>query len=282
MILVADSGGTKTQWCGISGSHETDIITTIGLNPNFVSDESVIDVLSGEVLSRLDNLQINEIWFYGAGCGSMIAAKRVKNAITKVLPSASVNVLTDLAGAARGLLGHRKGYVCMIGTGSNSGYYNGEKITRNVPSLGFILGDEGSGAALGRKLLADYLRGIMPDNLSAEFRKRYGAEKDDVVSNVYSGVFPSRFVGGFVQFIRDNLSDSYCSDLVTKSFEEFVERNLKLYKTKDPTDIAVTGSVAWHFRDLLETVLKRNGFIISVIEREPIEGLVRFHKSNAT
>jgi N-acetylglucosamine kinase-like BadF-type ATPase len=278
MILIADSGGTKTQWCGISGSGESEIITTIGLNPNFVADETFGNVLSGEVLPRLKSTEIDELWFYGAGCGSRIASKRVQDLFSKIFRSAKINVLSDLTGAAKGLLGTGSGYVCMIGTGSNSGYYNGERITENVPPLGFILGDEGSGAALGRKLLADYLRGIMPQDLSDEFRKRYGAEKDDVVSQVYSGVFPSRFIGGFVQFIRENISADYCRNLVRTSFEEFVERNLRLYKTFPPVQIAVTGSVAWYFSEILGDVFTRNGFTITLIVREPIEGLIRFHK----
>jgi N-acetylglucosamine kinase-like BadF-type ATPase len=168
----------------------------------------------------------------------------------------------------------------MIGTGSNSGYYDGRKITANVPPLGFILGDEGSGASLGKKLLADFLRGIMPPRLTKEFRKDYGAEKDEIVSHVYRGIFPSRYVGGFVQFLKDHISDPYCRDLVKTSFEEFVQRNLNLYKTTSKTEIAVTGSVAWHFREILEEVFAKNDFIIASLARAPIEGLIRYHKIN--
>jgi N-acetylglucosamine kinase-like BadF-type ATPase len=278
MKLLADSGGTKTQWCGVSETFESEIITTIGLNPNFVSDNTIEEVLSSQVLPRLGKDEINEVWFYGAGCSGEVARKLVERAIKKVLAKASVKIQTDLTGAARGLLGRASGYICMIGTGSNSGYYDGDKITRNVPPLGFILGDEGSGAALGKKLLADYLRGIMPGDLSHEFRKRYGAEKDDVVNHVYSGVFPSRFIGSFVGFIKEYIAVEYCQNLVMTSFGEFIERNLRLYNTPGTTKIAVTGSVAWHFRDILENVFSKNGFTISVIAKEPIEGLINFHK----
>jgi N-acetylglucosamine kinase-like BadF-type ATPase len=168
----------------------------------------------------------------------------------------------------------------MIGTGSNSGYYDGKNISANIPPLGFILGDEGSGASLGKKLLADFLRGIMPPHLAKEFRKDYGAEKDEIVSHVYRGIFPSRYIGGFVQFLKDHISDPYCRNLVTKAFEEFVERNLKLYKATGKTEIAVTGSVAWHFREILEEVFDKNDFIITSIARGPIEGLIRYHKMN--
>jgi len=280
MKLIAESGGTKTKWCAVSETKETEIISTIGLNPNFVSEETIKEVLSSEVLTAMDNPPVEEVWFYGAGCAGKVMEIRIASAIGSVLPSASVHVFSDLTGAARGLLGKEKGYICMIGTGSNSGYYDGRNIAANVPPLGFILGDEGSGASLGKKLLADFLRGIMPQSLADEFRSIYGAEKDDIVSHVYRGIFPSRYIGGFVQFLKDHISDNYCKNLVKKSFEEFVQRNLKLYKTTGKTEIAVTGSVAWYFRDILEEVFLENDFTISMISQGPIEGIIRYHKVN--
>lgn len=280
MKLIAESGGTKTNWCVVTDSEETEIISTIGLNPNFVSEDTFKEVLSSEVLPALKNPSIEEVWFYGAGCAGKTMEKKVKDAIGSVLKSAEIYVLSDLVGAARGLLGTEKGFICMIGTGSNSGYYDGKNISANIPPLGFILGDEGSGASLGKKLLADFLRGIMPPHLAKEFRKDYGAEKDEIVSHVYRGIFPSRYIGGFVQFLKDHISDPYCRNLVTKAFEEFVERNLKLYKATGKTKIAVTGSVAWHFREILEEVFEKNDFIITSIARGPIEGLIQYHKMN--
>jgi glucosamine kinase len=279
MKLIAESGGTKTNWCGISSQSETEIISTIGLNPNFVSQDIFSAVLSDEVLPAFNNPDIDEVWFYGAGCAGKSMEKKVTNSIKSVLPSASVQVFSDLTGAARGLLGSKKGYICMIGTGSNSGYYDGEKITANIPPLGFILGDEGSGAALGKKLIADFLRGIMPQKLAKEFRKEYGAEKDEIVSNVYRGIFPSRYIGEFVQFLKEHVSEPYCDKLLRISFEEFVERNLKLYKVSGKTDISVTGSVAWHFSDILEEVFRKNDFMITEITKGPVEGLIQYHKT---
>lgn len=278
MKLIAESGGTKTQWCAVSAETESEIISTAGLNPNFVSEDEFRRILSSEVLPALNYPAISEVWFYGAGCAGKAMEDKVRNAIRKVLPDSDINVNSDLTGAARGLLGNKKGYICMIGTGSNSGYYDGKTITANVPPLGFILGDEGSGAYLGKRLLADHLRGIMPSGLSEEFRKKYGAEKDDIVSHVYRGVFPSRFIGEFVKFLKENISEPYCSELVKSSFEEYVRRNLMLYDIKEETDIAVTGSVAWHFRDILEEVLRMHGFRITLIEKGPVEGLIRYHR----
>ncbi|MGB8491924.1 MAG: hypothetical protein WCE64_12780, partial [Bacteroidales bacterium] len=185
MKLIADSGGTKTSWCGISGSGQTEIIPTIGLNPNFVTEETLRDILSDRVLPEVKTREIEEIWFYGAGCAGKAMENRIKNAFRTVLPLTRTFVFSDLLGAARGLLGTRKGFVCTIGTGSNSGYYDGQAVVSNVPPLGFILGDEGSGAYMGKRILADFLRGIMPSDLSEKFREIYGAEKEDIVSHVY-------------------------------------------------------------------------------------------------
>jgi N-acetylmuramic acid 6-phosphate etherase len=281
MKLIVESGSTKTKWCAVSGSEETEIISTIGLNPNFVSQETLSEVLSEEVLPAMKNPPVEEVWFYGAGCSGETMEKKVTDAIRSVLPSAEIHVFSDLTGAARGLLGSNRGYICMLGTGSNSGYYDGENIAMNIPPLGFILGDEGSGASLGKKLIADFLRGMMPYRLSGEFREKYGAEKDDIVSHVYRGIFPSRYIGGFVQFLKDHISEPYCKNLVKTSFSEFVQRNLMLYKMSGNTEIAVTGSVAWHFREILEEVFNENNLAISRITRGPIEDLLRYHKSKS-
>ena len=279
MKLIAESGGTKTKWCAVSESKETKIVSTIGLNPNFVSEETIKEVLASEVLPSMDNPTVEEVWFYGAGCAGKAMERKIESAIGSVLPSASVHVFSDLTGAARGLLGKEKGFICMIGTGSNSGYYDGRNIIANVPPLGFILGDEGSSTS-GKKLLADFLRGIMPQSLADEFRNIYGAERMEFVSHVYRGVFPSRYIGGFVEFLKDHISDNYCRNLVKKSFEEFVWRNLKLYKVKGKTEMAVTGSVAWLLRDIIEEVFQENDFTISLISQGPIDGIIRYHKMN--
>lgn len=279
MKLIGESGGTKTNWVAVSDSSKTRIISTIGLNPNFVSKEAFIDVLSEEVTSAMKYPEISEVWFYGAGCSGTLIEEKVKEWVAVVFPSAEINVFSDLTGAARGLLGDSEGYICMFGTGSNSGYYDGKHIIKNIPPLGFILGDEGSGASLGKKLIADFLRGIMPLHLAKEFREKYGAEKDDIVSHVYRGVFPSSYIGGFVKFLKDHISDPYCTDLIKTSFREFVCRNLMLYNISGKTKIAVTGSVAWYFRDLLREVFSDYNFVITRITRDPIEGLIRFHKN---
>lgn len=279
MKLIGESGGTKTKWVAVSDSLETEIISTIGLNPNFVSKETFMEVLLKEVLPALKYPDIKEVWFYGAGCSGSLLEEKVKDSVIAVLPLSTVNVFSDLTGAARGLLGDSRGYICILGTGSNSGYYNGKHITENIPPLGFILGDEGSGASLGKKLIADFLRGIMPLRLTEEFKENYGAEKDDIVSHVYRGVFPSSYIGGFVKFLKDHISDPYCRNLVKTSFDEFVRRNLKLYKIRDKARIAATGSVAWHFRDLLKEVFAENNFVVEEITKDPIEGLIKFHKN---
>lgn len=278
MKLIAESGGTKTQWCVVSDIYESEIITTIGLNPNFVSQDTIRDTIRTRVLPLVNSQNISEVWFYGAGCAGKLMEIKVREAILEVIPLSLVTVSSDLAGAAKSLLGNRSGYVCLLGTGSNSGFYNGKAIVSNVPPLGFILGDEGSGAYLGKILLADFLRGIMPSSLAEEFRSRYGAEKDDVVSHVYRGIFPSKFIGGFVLFLKENIAENYCNDLVRRSFQEFVRRNLKIYNIKGKTNIVAAGSVAWSFREILGEVFLEHDFILTEITREPILGLIKYHR----
>ena len=280
MILIAESGGTKTNWCAVSGSEETGIVPTIGLNPNFVSKETIREVVSLEVLPALSNPTVDEVWFYGAGCAGKAMLLKVAEAVSSALPGVKVNVNSDLTGAARGLLGNRAGYICMIGTGSNSGYYDGKNIKANVPPLGFILGDEGSGAALGKKLIADFLRGIMPEVLADEFRAIYGAEKDEIVSNVYRGVFPSRYIGGFVKFLNDHIGESYCRELVETSFGEFVQRNLTPRPEAPTSELQAQNGIAYAVFCLKKKVFKKHGFVISSVSQGPIEGLIRYHKEN--
>jgi N-acetylglucosamine kinase-like BadF-type ATPase len=280
MILIADSGATKTEWCFISEGKESEIISTAGLNPNFVSDDDIKKVLSSEVIKKIPVSEIKGIYFYGAGCSGDAIKKRLTTLLNAVIPSSEIHIHSDLLGAARALLVNSEGFVCIIGTGSNSGYYDGNKIVANIPPLGFILGDEGSGAALGKKVLADFLKGIMPEKLAGIFRKQYGAEKDEIVSQVYMGLFPSKFIGGFVKFLKDNLEHDYCKNLVKSSLEEFVQRNLMLYKAEKTARVVITGSVAWHFREILSEVMKDHNFFTSEIIRDPIKGLIKFHRMN--
>lgn len=192
-------------------------------------------------------------------------------------PGSVVEVNSDLLGAARALLGNTRGIACILGTGSNSCLYDGEKIISNIPPLGFILGDEGSGASLGKRLLADYLKGIMPGEVAKLFGKEFATDKEKVIKEVYRGEFPSKYIASFVVFLRENLQNEYCKKLLTDSFKDFIERNIMHYNGYREMKISFTGSIAWYFNEILLKVLKEYGLTAGEVIKEPAERLMDYH-----
>jgi N-acetylglucosamine kinase-like BadF-type ATPase len=184
-----------------------------------------------------------------------------------------------LLGAAHATLGRKEGIICILGTGSNSGLYNGTSIIENVPPLGFILGDEGSGAVLGKKLLADYLKGVLPEHLLQSFKIQFNSEYSEFMEHVYKKEKPNRYMAQFVPFIKQHINDSYCKKLVENSFIEFIERNIAPYSNYKDHKISFVGSVAYHFQDQLKKVLTKQHLNMGVIEKEPINGLQKYYQN---
>jgi N-acetylglucosamine kinase-like BadF-type ATPase len=276
MILIADSGSTKTSWCVTDGNDFIAYYATDGLNPFFRSTADIVDELRNNLLPKT-GANINKIFFYGAGIINPEKGGIVKNALKSLYPQAEIEVQSDLLAAARSTLGKRKGIACILGTGSNSCLYDGEKIVEHVPPLGFILGDEGSGAVLGRKLLGDFLKGVMPKNISAKFGDRFQITYACFLEAVYKKDKPNQFLAQFVPFISDNLSDPYCSKLVEDAFDEFVERNIFMYPGYIEQPICFVGSVAYYFQDQLKKVVEKNQLQVKTVLREPMDGLLKFH-----
>jgi len=229
MVIIADSGSTKTTWITCDSNHIINKITTPGLNPNFATDIFFRNTIIDYLLPAVSIGDRHRIFFYGSGVADEFTVGKVKNAISSVFPDAIIEVGSDLKGAARALFGDEKGIACIIGTGSNSCLCDDGEIIHNIPPLGFILGDEGSGAYFGKMLLADYLRGIMPVEIATKFTEEYNTDKQAVTSRVYRGEFPSRYVAGFVSFIAGNLDSPYLSGMVRNGFRIFLERNVLHY-----------------------------------------------------
>ncbi|MEZ5000031.1 MAG: ATPase [Bacteroidales bacterium] len=204
-------------------------------------------------------------------------AETVTAALSEVFPGASVSVGSDLLGSVRALFGDEKGIACIIGTGSNSCLCDRGNIVRNIPPLGFILGDEGSGAYLGKMLLSDYLKGIMPELISESFRERYHTDKNDVISRVYRGEFPSRYVAGFVTFISENLESAYLYEMVLNGFRLFLQRNVLHYEGYPSLRIAFTGSVAWYFREILIKAMGEFNLSPGDIVKDPADRILEYH-----
>ncbi|MBN1387383.1 MAG: ATPase [Bacteroidales bacterium] len=277
MIIIADSGSTNTNWIISDDRSVIEKVKTEGLNPNFSSSDHISSVVKENILPLVHDSENIRIYFYGSGCSGNYLCNKVKEAIRKIFRNADIEVNSDLLGSARALLGRDEGIACILGTGSNSCLYDGEKITANISPLGFILGDEGSGAYLGKRLLADHLKGIMPPGVSELFSSKYDTHKDLVIEKVYRGEFPSKYIASFVVFLKDNISNPYCSELVEDSFRDFINRNIKFYERYDILTISFTGSIAWHFDSILRKVMKSYDLNMGEIIKEPADKIMEFH-----
>lgn len=276
MILIADSGSTKTSWCLADGKNKIEYFSTGGINPFFRSTEDIENELREKLVPEI-NSEIAQIYFYGAGVINEEKGNVVKLALHNLFSVAKIEVESDLLAAARATLQRESGIACILGTGSNSCLYDGNKIVQHVRPLGFILGDEGSGAVLGRKLLGDYLKGILPTHLSGKFQKKFPLAYAEFLEGVYRGERPNRFLSQFVPFLHENIQDEHCKDLVENSFNEFVQRNISQYPGFEHVPICFAGSVAFYFQEQLRNVLKRNKLQFEAVLKEPLNGLLKYH-----
>lgn len=275
MILIADSGSTKTSWCLLNSTSDVQHFTTAGINPYHTGQEEIIVLLQQEFQILKD--KVSEIYFYGAGC-TVEKSPLVKEALNRYFGTDLIEVNSDLLGAARSLCHSSEGIICILGTGSNSCYYDGKSIVKNVPSLGFILGDEGSGSELGKMLLSDILKNQLPEVLIYEFHKTYVLSAAEAIENVYRRPYPNRYLAGFVPFIASHIESIEMKKLVQKSFSGFIQRNVLQYEKAKELPIHFTGSIAYHFKKELEEVLESFGLKLGRISKEPMDGLISYYK----
>jgi N-acetylglucosamine kinase-like BadF-type ATPase len=276
MILIADSGSTKTTWKLIAGNGEVTTISTSGMNPFFRTTEEMAAELE-EKLVPVAGKNIDHVWFYGAGVVNEEKGAVVSRAISRLFPSAKIETYSDLLGACRALFGKSSGIACILGTGSNACVFDGEKIAAHVSPLGFILGDEGSGAVMGKHLLGDYFKEVMPVDLRRVFAEKYQLSRDEALNRVYREQRPNHFLATFVPFLSENLQHEYCPQFVTQNFRSFVERNIQKLPGYRELPVGFAGSVAWYFSDIMKTVLAEKGIENTKFLKDPIDGLVRFH-----
>lgn len=280
MILIADSGSTKTDWCLTDENGEvTRHFTSQGINPIFQTE----DEISGEIAAlalQLNGEQLEAVYFYGAGCGFPDPINTVVRVIRQHLKANCVEVSTDMLAAARGLCGHRAGIACILGTGSNSCFYDGEKMAANISPLGFILGDEGSGAVLGKLLVGSLLKNQMTPGLKEEFLQHTGLTPAEIIDRVYRQAFPNRFLAGLSPFLAQHLHDASVHKLVFESFCDFFRRNVMQYKDYQQYEVHFTGSVAFYYQEVLNAAANRLNISLGNISRSPMEGLIRYHTCN--
>jgi len=278
MKLIADGGSTKTNWCLVNDEGKKVYFNTEGYNPYFVSKEYIIQSLNANLPADLEKEKLSEVNYYGAGCSTEDKRKLVEEAMKQVFVNAKVNIGHDLLAAARALLGHNEGFAAILGTGTNTCIYDGKNITHNIDSGAYILGDEGSGCYIGKKLLIDYLRGYMPEAVRKNFWDTYHLTPDDVNEQVYSQPLANRFCAGFSKFVYDNnVHLEYTRNLVKTSFEDFFRNLVTHYPNYQKYTFNCIGSVGYNFRNVLEEVVTENGMIMGNIIRSPIDNLVKFH-----
>ncbi len=275
MKLIADSGSTKTEWAVINNGKLITKIESEGINPLFRTSNDIAEELKPK-LQFFAN-KIKEIHYYGSGIINDAKANVVKQALYQIIGNAECNIESDILGAARAVCGRDEGIVCIIGTGSNSAFYNGNKVTRNIPPLGFVLGDEASGAVMGKNILSDYFKGIMPEELQTQFKNIYNLSKEEVIERVYRTEKPNKFLAQFAKFISVNISHIYCQEFVKEQFSIFLNRNVLQLPNAQKYSINFVGSIAYTFNSELTEVLKIKELKVGKIVKNPIDNLINFH-----
>lgn len=276
MIVIADSGSTKTDWCMGNTKADCETVRTEGINPFHQSADEIKEVIASVPTPRQgDPAEITTVYFYGAGCIPE-KADRVKTALAQRFPQATVLVESDLSGAARALCGKTAGIACILGTGSNSCSYDGEKITAHIPPLGYILGDEGSGAVLGKRLTGDLLKRRLPDDLCRDFLEEYRLTPALILDKVYRQPSANRFLASLTPFLFARRQRAEIRDLLISCFTDFFTRNVMQYAYQD-IPVHFTGSVAFYFQEEVKEAARRLDVSVGKIIKSPLEGLMDYH-----
>jgi glucosamine kinase len=277
-ILIADSGSTKCEWCFISNGRK-QIINTQGASPYFLNEAQIILMMRGELLPALKKKKPAKIYFYGTGCASAVNRGIVRRAIRNIFPDASIEVQHDLTGAARALCGRGKGIVAILGTGSNSGYYNGNKIIHNSPGLGYVLGDEGSGAYLGKKVLQHYLYRTFDKELVKNFNRDYHVNAAAILNDVYKKPLPNRYIASYAMFLKRYRGHYMIENIIEDGLSDFFSIHLSKYPESGRVPVFFTGSVAFGFQDILKELCKVSGWPVGKFLAKPMSGLIAYHKT---
>lgn len=277
MFIIAESGATKTDWRSVADDGSVVSVQTEGLNPMMMSHEQLSSII-GKAIPSLnpEGRQVSHVYFYGAGLVSSQTVAVLEAIIDMWCPFSQVEFHTDMEAAARAVFGDGSGVVAIMGTGSNSCLWENGSIVRNIRPGGFILGDEGGGAALGRMFLSDYIKGLVPEGLASLFDREFGLDYPAIVKGVYKSESPSRFVASFARFIYENRNDGYAASLIERNIRDFIERSLSRYGNHD---VGIVGSFGYACREELETIGKEYGLEFVKFVKSPIDALVAYHLS---
>lgn len=276
MDIVADCGSTKCDWLLLHGGRNQDLENTVGFSPFFHSTEDIKEILKTQLLHKLKPETVKRIWFYGTGIHDEHRAAIVEKALRACFPKAKVEVEHDLLAAARATCGHNPGIACILGTGSNSCYYDGFQILDNVPSLGWLIGDEGSGTHLGKALLRAWFYRELPTDLDADFNTDYPEGPDAIKDRIYEKG-ANAYLATFTKFLGEHLAHPFIQNLVAESLGEFLDRHVRKYNGHQQVPVHFVGSIAHHFQPVLEPVMEARGLHLGTIVRKPIYPLADFH-----
>jgi N-acetylglucosamine kinase-like BadF-type ATPase len=282
MIIIADGGSTKTNWCVVDSTGKKTLFNTEGYNPYFSDTDYIIASMRKNMPADLPSSEITEVYYYGAGVHNEQKAAIVSDALKVIFKNAEIKIGHDLLAAARALLDDQRGFAAILGTGTNTCIYDGEDIEFNIDSLAYILGDEGSGCYIGKKLLGDYIRGYMPKNVRDIFWETFKLTPDDILNTVYTKPLPNRFCASFSKFVYDITVDiEYSRGIVKSSFNDFFKNLVSHYPNYKELEFNCIGSVAYNFRNVLEEVAQEYDMKMGKIIRSPIDDLVKYHMKHS-
>ena len=273
MFLIADSGSTKTEWALISKS-EIRKFHSAGMNPYFASDNDIRQILN-DVKNWIGQEQLKKIVFYGSGCNSTEKGNDMQKLFREKFSESEIEVQSDLIGAAVSLFGNQKGIAVILGTGANSGYFDGKEILFKTESLGFVLGDEGSGAYLGKEFIRELLYGNLSKEIEADFAKEYHIGKVEILENIYKKPYANRFLAGFTVFLKKHESNPTIKKIISDSFDALVINHLLKYPQNETCEFGFVGSIAYHFKDILIEICQKNNLKIHTVIKQPMDNLVK-------
>lgn len=276
MILIADSGSTKTEWSLVEKGQSVRQVITSGTNPYFQTQDEIDEEIKKALWPVIESYPVEAVYFYGAGCAFPEKNRIIAEVMQHYLP-VPVEVFSDLMGAARSLCGNEKGIACILGTGSNSCLYDGVEIIRHTSPLGYVLGDEGSGAVLGKQLVSDCLKRQLPADLCEKFLTQYALTPEIVLERVYKQPFPNRFLASLSRFLFENITEQPIYNIVYNSFRSFLIRNVMTYEECEHYPIHCTGSIAYYYREVLKAAAISLHLTIGKVEKTPMPGLITYH-----
>jgi N-acetylglucosamine kinase-like BadF-type ATPase len=274
--LIADSGATKCEWCLIDGGNKKKILTA-GISPYFLNAEQIEQLLLKSLVPKLKDAVVDEVHFYGTGLSNKNNALILKTVLKKIFRKAKIAVETDLTAAARALCGRDKGIACILGTGSNSCFYDGRKITKNSPGIGYILGDEGSGAYLGKKVIQYYLYQTFDEELMTSFQKRFLVDPIDILENVYKKPLANRYLASFAIFLAENRGHYMIENIIEDGLNDFFFTHIYKYKESWTHPINFIGSIAFGFKDVLQELCNSYELELGKVQKAPMKGLIDYH-----